>query len=48
MKFTCSATTLVEALQVVTKALPGRTTNQVLEGILVETDMNEVILTCSD
>ena len=48
MKFTCSASTLIEALQVVTKALPSRTTNQILEGILVETDMNEVILTCSD
>ncbi len=48
MKFTCSATTLTEALQIVTKALPGRTTNQILEGILVQTDMNEVILTCSD
>ena len=48
MKFTCSANTLTEALQIVTKALPGRTTNQILEGILVQTDMNEVILTCSD
>ena len=48
MKFTCAANTLIEALQTVTKALPGRTTNQILEGILVETDMNEVILTCSD
>ena len=48
MKFTCSATTLTEALQIVTKALPGRTTNMILEGILVQTDMNEVILTCSD
>ena len=48
MKFTCSANTMTEALQIVTKALPGRTTNQVLEGILLETDMNEVILTCSD
>ena len=48
MKFTCSAQTLIDALQVVTKALPARTPNQVLEGILVETDMNEVILTCSD
>ena len=35
MKFTCSAATLIEALQIVTKALPGRTTNQILEGILV-------------
>ena len=48
MKFTCSATTLIDALQVVTKALPNRTPNQILEGILIETDANEVILTCSD
>ncbi|MBQ8109060.1 MAG: DNA polymerase III subunit beta [Clostridia bacterium] len=48
MKFTCSAATLIDSLQIVTKALPGRTTNQVLEGILIETDINEVIMTCSD
>lgn len=48
MRFTCSAATLIEALQIVTKALPNRTTNQILEGILVETDMNEIILTCTD
>ena len=48
MKFTCSASTLIDALQIVTKALANRTTNPVLEGILVETDMNEIIMTCSD
>ena len=48
MKFTCASDTLIDALQIVTKALPSRTTNQILEGILIETDMNEVILTCSD
>ena len=48
MKFTCSAEALIDALQIVTKALPNRTTNQILESILVETDMNEIILTCSD
>ena len=48
MKFTCASSTLIESLQIVTKALPGRTTNQILEGILIETDMNDVILTCSD
>ena len=46
MKFTCASDTLIDALQIVTKALPSRTTNQILEGILIETDMNEVILTC--
>lgn len=48
MKFTCQATALTEALQIVTKALSNRTTNQILEGILIQTDMNEVIMTCSD
>ena len=48
MKFTCSASMLIDALQIATKALPNRTTNQILEGILIETDMDEVILTCSD
>ncbi len=48
MQFTCAAQTLIDSLQIVTKALPARTPNQLLEGILIETDMNEVILTCSD
>ena len=48
MRIKCQASALIEALQIVTKALPSRTTNPILEGILVETDMNEVILTCSD
>ena len=48
MRFNCPASALIEALQTVTRALPGRTTNQILECIMIETDMNEVILTCSD
>ncbi|MBQ3423941.1 MAG: DNA polymerase III subunit beta [Clostridia bacterium] len=48
MKFTCSADKMITALQIVTKALPGRTTNQILEGILIETDLDQITLTCSD
>lgn len=48
MQFRCEAVRLIESLQIATRALPSRTPNQVLEGILIETDMNEVILTCSD
>ena len=48
MKFVCSASALIEGLQIATKALPARTPNQILEGVLIETDLNEVILTCSD
>ena len=38
MQFTCSTSSLIEALQIATKALAGRTTNQILEGVLIETD----------
>lgn len=48
MRFTCSASALIEGLQIATKALASRTTNQILEGVLIETDLNEVVLTCSD
>ena len=48
MQFTCSTSKLIEALQIATKALANRTTNQILEGVLIETDMEELTLTCSD
>ncbi|MBE5773130.1 MAG: DNA polymerase III subunit beta [Clostridiales bacterium] len=48
MRFTCSASALIEGLQIVTKALASRTPNQILEGVLIETDLNEIVLTCSD
>ena len=48
MRFLCSASAMMDGLQIVTKALPNRTPNQILEGVLIETDLDEVILTCSD
>lgn len=48
MQFTCSTTKLIEGLQIVTKALAARTPNPILEGVLVETDEDAVVLTCSD
>ena len=48
MQFTCSTSKLIEALQIATKALANRTTNQILEGVLIETDMDQLTLTCSD
>ena len=48
MRFSCAASMLIEGLQIATKALANRTTNQILEGLLIETDLNEVVLTCSD
>jgi len=48
MHFTCSVNKLIEALQTVVKALPARTTNPVLDGILIETSEDSLVLTCSD
>ena len=48
MRFKCTASALIEGLQIVVRALPGRTTNPILEGVLIETDDEGVVLTCSD
>ena len=48
MRFRCTASALIDGLQTTTKALPGRTPNEILEGVLIETELNDVILTCSD
>lgn len=48
MQFTCSVSKLIEGLQIATKALAARTTNPILEGVLVETEFDTIVLTCSD
>ena len=48
MQFSCSASRLIDSLQIVTKALAARTPNPILEGILIETDDGSITLTCSD
>lgn len=48
MKFKCSAPALIEGLQIVVRALSARTTNAILEGILIEAEAGQVTLTCSD
>ena len=48
MQFKCMASTLMEGLQTATKALSPRTTNPILEGVLVEAFGDEVQLICSD
>ncbi len=48
MQFTCSASNLINGLQIVTKALAVRTPNPILEGVLIETDDDALVLTCSD
>ena len=48
MKFTCPAPALIEGLQIVVKALPSHTTNDILNGILIEAINGELTLTCSD
>ena len=48
MQFSINAGKLAEALAVVTRALSARTTNPVLDGILIEAGSTHVQLTCSD
>ena len=48
MQFSCSTQKLMEALQIATKALANRTSNQILEGILIEALEDRLQLTCSD
>ena len=48
MKFSVATEQLVSALSTVTHALPSRSTMPILEGILIETVPNSIVLTCSD
>ena len=48
MQFSCSTGRLIEALQTATKALATRSVNPILEGVLIETDSEQLTLTCSD
>lgn len=48
MKFVCGADVLNDGMRKVSGALPTRTVNQILEGVLVEAGDGAVKLTCSD
>ncbi len=48
MRFTIATAKMAEALTTVTRALSSRTTNPILDGILIEAGSRHVQLTCSD
>jgi len=48
MRFKCTTSAMVEGLQIATKALSARTTNPILEGVLLEAYGDEIQLICSD
>ena len=48
MKFSCDQTSLVKALNTVSKAVTSRTTIPILKGILLNLDNNNLTLTASD
>ena len=48
MKFICEKDKILKALNSVTKAVAIRTTMPILEGILIQTNKNEIKLTCYD
>lgn len=48
MQFKCLTSALIEGLQTATRALSPRTTNPILEGVLIEAYGDELLLICSD
>ncbi len=48
MRFSCHAPTLLGGLSIVTRALSARTTQPILEGVLIKTTDDGIQLTCSD
>lgn len=48
MRFNCLTGKLIEGLQIVTRALSARTTNPILEGVKIQAEEGEILLTCSD
>ncbi len=48
MRFTCQTSALIDGLQTATRALSARTTNPILEGVLLEAYGDELLLICSD
>ena len=48
MNITSSANDLLDALKIVTRALPSKTSNQILEGIKIVADNDSVTMTCCD
>lgn len=48
MKFICSKANLVSGLQIVSKAVPNKTTMSILECILIDTTKNMIKLTAND
>lgn len=48
MNITANSYELAKALNISTKALPAKTTNQILEGVLIEAADDHVSMTCTD
>jgi len=48
MRFSCQVSDLVEGLSVASRALSARTTQPILEGVLIKTGEDSLKLTCSD
>ena len=48
MKFTCNKSDINEAINIVLKAVPGKTTMPILECVVMEASDNELKLTTND
>ena len=48
MKLVCSKTNLLNGVQIVSKAVPSKTTMSILECVLVDARRNDITLTAND
>ena len=48
MQFQTSVEAMIEGLNIVTRAIPARAAREIFNGVLIQTDTDGVILTCSD
>lgn len=48
MNIICNSSDLMSSLNIVTKAIPSKSTNHILDGILIESTSDSVTMTCTD
>lgn len=48
MNITCSAYDLIQGLNISTKALPAKSLNPILDGVLISTNNDSITMTCTD
>ncbi len=48
MQFSTNVTAMIDGLNMVTRAIPARAAREIFNGVLIQTDEDGIVLTCSD